>query len=474
MHRELKIMKNPSLIAVVLSISLAITVHVKARAYQGPVFDGSELDYQPSLIRIEPEGILMVVFERIDLQSFFGDFYTTFSLDNGSTWLPPRPAIDTPLNERHPSLVQLSDTLLALFYLVDEDGFGSYRIHRATSTDGYEWTDHGAIDLGWSAPGEINPCVIKELNGSMTMTYHRLYGPGYIARSDDDGVTWDTLKTRVSDGNGALPRLTKREWDGLYLVTYQAGSSDLDIFAKVSTDPYDWTGAAYPLSTDINSHDSQPVVLQGGTFLVTYARQVASVFDVFYTTSYDGIRWSDEVRVTNDASHYDTQPHPLPHGNPGSIILSWSHQDSPDPYVDHDVWIDAELSVPLPLWATSDSLSKSEGGTVYFHLDAGTANAGRRYFLLGSMTGTSPGTELPGGAMIPLNRDRFSDYILLQHNNAVFVDFRGTLDDSGKATATLNARDPLPFKTGTVLHFAFTTEFPFDFQSNPAGIEVRP
>jgi len=42
-------------------------------------------------------------------------------------------------------------------------------------------------------------------------------------------------------------------------------------------------------------------------------------------------------------------------------------------------------------------------GVVHFDLDAGVENAGRTYFLLGSLSGTSPGIPLPGGqATLPL------------------------------------------------------------------------
>jgi hypothetical protein len=315
-----------------------------------PIFDGPELDYQPSIVRVQPGGQLMVVFERIDLTSFFGDLYVTFSGDGGETWSVPAAIIATPLNERHPSLLQLAADSFVLFYLVDESGSGAYRLHRATSSDGVTWTDQGALHLGWDTPGEINPNVIREADGTLTMTYHRLSGPSYIARSTDDGATWDTLKTQVSDGNAALPRLAKRESDGLYLVTYQVnpGGNNLDLYAKVSTDPYDWTGPQIPVSTAINTHDSQPIVLQDGTFLVAYAMTPVSYFDIFYRTSCDGVSWSDEVQVTHDASRYDTQPHPLPHETLGRVILTWSHQDGDTPYQDHDVWIDTGLEVLRP------------------------------------------------------------------------------------------------------------------------------
>ncbi len=340
-------MNRNAIIFVVLFLLIAVWGGT-ALAASGPIHDGPELDYQPSIIRELSGSRLLMIFERLDTGDFFGDLMVTWSDDNGETWDPPSPAVATIFNERHPALVQLAANQYVLFYLLDETSSNSFRIYRATSTNGSYWTEQGAVDLGWDTPGEINPSVISEGGGVLTMTYHRLSGPAYIARSTDSGVTWDQLKTQVSDGQGALPRLAKRESDGRYLVTWQVGGSDLDLFGRYSHDPYDWSGEAIPLSTEINTHDSQPIVLEDGTFLVAYARQVGSVFDLYYQTSANCLIWSEPVRVTSDTQHYDTQPHPLLQGTPGRLILAWSHQQSSSAYVDHDVWVDNDLQIELP------------------------------------------------------------------------------------------------------------------------------
>ncbi|MFN2115891.1 MAG: sialidase family protein, partial [Anaerolineae bacterium] len=122
--------------------------------------------YQPSIARLRASGGLALVFERLDGLSFAGDLYWTSSSDGGATWEVPRAAVATDASERHPALVQLAGGTLALFYLVDETGDGGYRLHRATSADGAEWTDAGAIYLGWPTPGEVNPDVIAEPDGT--------------------------------------------------------------------------------------------------------------------------------------------------------------------------------------------------------------------------------------------------------------------------------------------------------------------
>lgn len=117
-------------------------------------------------------------------------------------------------------------------------------------------------------------------------------------------------------------------------------------------------------------------------------------------------------------------------------------------------------------------ISVQDVGEVEFLLDAGPANAGRTYFLLGSASGTSPGTQLPGGFNLPLNRDRFMQDVRTNANSARFQGFTGTLDASGRSLARMDLSSaPLPAEPGTSLHFAFTCISPFDFVSN--AIEVQ-
>ena len=338
-------MTKRAVLILLLSLAVVSLARGSSPDYLGPIYTGAELDYQPAIIRVSPSGDLMVVFERIALPSFFGDLYVAFSSDGGATWTAPQAIVSSALNERHPALVQLAADSFALFYLVDETGSSGYRLHRATSTDGLVWTDQGALDLGWATPGEVNPCVIREADGALTMTYHRLSGPSYIARSADGGATWDTLKTQVSNITRCqLPA----ESDGLYRPPPgNPGGNNLDIYAKPPLTPT--TGAAQYSPDAINSHDSQPIVLEDGTFLVTYASTPVNYFDLYYRTGRDGAVWSDGAQVTEDPNHYDTQPHPLLAGTPGYVMLAWSHQVGATPYVDHDVWINTALVIPSDL-----------------------------------------------------------------------------------------------------------------------------
>lgn len=118
----------------------------------------------------------------------------------------------------------------------------------------------------------------------------------------------------------------------------------------------------------------------------------------------------------------------------------------------------------------------ASGGQVNFTLDAGRANAGRIYLLLGTNSGTVPGIPAFGGNVVPLNKDEVFMTILTFRNGPRFQKFRWLLDADGKGSALLDTLGPVPATVaiGSKLHFAFTTTFPFDFQSNAVEIEIVP
>ena len=117
-------------------------------------------------------------------------------------------------------------------------------------------------------------------------------------------------------------------------------------------------------------------------------------------------------------------------------------------------------------------ISIGSGGAVNFFLDAGSSYAGRTYVLLGSLSGTTPGTPLPGGGNLPQNQDQAFNYIRNHLNNSMFINFQGTFDGSGQATATFDTLGPVPpvVSPGAIFNFAYTTISPFDFQSNAVEI----
>ena len=110
-----------------------------------------------------------------------------------------------------------------------------------------------------------------------------------------------------------------------------------------------------------------------------------------------------------------------------------------------------------------------------FLLSAGMENDNRGYIILGSITGTKPGSLLPGGkAILPLNCDFFMNLVITFINTPIFVNFKGTLDDSGSAWATFDTLGPIVGTQGITLNFAYALDNPWDFASNSVAIDIVP
>jgi hypothetical protein len=129
-----------------------------------------------------------------------------------------------------------------------------------------------------------------------------------------------------------------------------------------------------------------------------------------------------------------------------------------------------------PLFVDQNSIAAGTGSEIEFFLDAGAANADRKYFLVGSVSGTLPGTPLPGGlATLPINWDPVTDIIVSLLNTAMFQNFTGILNSGGEAQAVLDTLGPWPpAAVGAVLSFAYALNGPWDYASNGLNIEIVP
>ena len=88
----------------------------------------------------------------------------------------------------------------------------------------------------------------------------------------------------------------------------------------------------------------------------------------------------------------------------------------------------AKLSSP------TNKMSIRDGGIQMMHLDAGQAQAGRWFLILGSVTGTNPGVRL-GEFTIPLNYDVYTNFTLSTIGRGLIVNQLGRLGADGKAMA---------------------------------------
>jgi hypothetical protein len=251
------------------------------------------------------------------------------------------------------------------------------------------------------------------------------------------------------------------------------------------------TGASGGGSGD-NDVDGGPTRLFTPTYDLSTGDAEISFYFYFYHTDYGtqqpaqihisndgGSTWKQAMTVGNSPSWTLTAINVADHVTPtANIKLRISVSDNPNDDVVEalvdDLAIRRYVYEPA-LWADGYSIPVSTGEVIGYSLDAGAANAGRQYLLLGSLSGYTPGFTLPGGATLPLNWDVLTDVVLLLLNTQFFQNFMGTLDGAGSTTATLDTNGPLdPALIGETACFAFTLGNPYDFTSNPIEVTFDP
>ena len=119
---------------------------------------------------------------------------------------------------------------------------------------------------------------------------------------------------------------------------------------------------------------------------------------------------------------------------------------------DLDVYVD-----PMALGIDADKriLSANRGGQVKFELEIGPNAAGLDYWLLATLSGTTPGVDFPNGVHLPLNPDALFGWVIATTNSNAFRNFRGTLGSTGDATAVFDTLGPFdPGLVGMEIHFS--------------------
>lgn len=111
-------------------------------------------------------------------------------------------------------------------------------------------------------------------------------------------------------------------------------------------------------------------------------------------------------------------------------------------------------AAPSELHVGRETYSAADGDPIPLIVDRGAADAGASYRILGSLSGTQPGT-LVGGVMVPLNRDRVFDFTLGWGGGVPFTGNAGALDGGGRAEAVFAPRPgALTAFVGSTLSFS--------------------
>ncbi|MEM7309068.1 MAG: hypothetical protein AAF682_20460 [Planctomycetota bacterium] len=149
----------------------------------------------------------------------------------------------------------------------------------------------------------------------------------------------------------------------------------------------------------------------------------------------------------------------------------WAVDEAPAGTID-----DLTVTVLEVFSADVPTVSVGSGGTQSWLLDAGAANAGRNYWVFGSLSGTSPALPI-GSVCLPLFVvDPYFNFTVNNPNTLPLVNSLGVLDGSGQQAAAAFSIPPgtNPVLVGQTVHHAYLLGPALDFASNAVSLTFLP
>ncbi|MEV0718224.1 sialidase family protein [Asanoa sp. NPDC050611] len=233
--------------------------------------------YRESVAHINQDGRIMVV----------------QSQDQGHTWSTPRVAIDTPIDDRDPKLMQMRDgTVLMNFFRTDWTGYpgrpvtlvGTF-VTRSTDT-GASWSEPVEVGTAMEGPSDVvvgaywaghaatHGPILELPDGDLLVPlYGRLpeggTGPATVVRSTDGGRTWPAANESV------IGRAATFDFQEPNLSLLKNGAILSVIRTSINIAYVSWSydrGRTWttPVTTGLPASSHHQLVLHNGDVLFTY------------------------------------------------------------------------------------------------------------------------------------------------------------------------------------------------------------
>lgn len=342
-----------------------------------------------------------------------------------------------------------------------------------SSTDGASWSKKRVSDAGSKAE---TSSIAVDGNGVVGVVYYDRYNSAAIwfDHSSDGGATFGRdVKVAAADPFNIpnlrdfvfpTPRMaidtSRGPYDGTIYVVWSRGASDgPDVVLSSSSDHgATWTTPIVVNDVTTNSQFTPSIAVdpQGNVVVAFYdARDSATNQSVrlYESRSSDGGKTFQKNVAVSDVGF------PLRTADAG-LLEARTGIDASDRMV-HAIWTDVRngdldiytSTVALDFSTDVASISAAIGGTVTFTVSPGPLFLSDDYFVLGSLSGTSPGIDF-FFENVPVNYDNFTLATIVLAGSSIFPGFAGTLDANGAASAQLVSGPLPPSLVGVQMDFA--------------------
>jgi hypothetical protein len=270
-----------------------------------------------------------------------------------------------------------------------------------------------------------------------------------------DGINWTQAPTTSAPADRAQHAMA-HDWALQRTMVFGGGDSR---GAKLN-DSWSWDGNGWTQLTPTTSPQARVwhaladdpnrrrTILFGGS----------TTTNVADTWEWDGVAW---VQINTPTTPPARNAHAMAYDSIRRRLVVFGGRA---PAYLSDTW---EYDGDAALRVDTATISIATGGTQQFTLNAGSWHGSRLFWVFGSLSGTTPGVNLPtssGSIHIPLNPDVWTDLTISLANTPTLTGTKAALDQQGQALASLNV--PVitsPSAIGVTFHHAYLV---YDAQGN--------
>lgn len=260
-----------------------------------------------------------------------GDIWCSNSTD-GINWSEPMPLTSSEFDDWYPSMFQDSRGIYHLSWMSWRSG--NYDIWCSDSEDGGEWSE--PLQLTTDAADDWVPALSQDSSGTFWMTWSsgKTGNQDIWYFSSQDGENWSNATQFTTDAAEDDAPWLLQDSNGTYWVVWHSfRQGNYDIFYSTSTDGVNWSEAV--ALTDDSSTDFYPFLLQDsqGSYWLAWTSNRSDMWgDIWYCSSQDGLEWSEPKQLTEmDGKDYTAR---LMEDSSGVIWVTWVSERSGN----LDVW----------------------------------------------------------------------------------------------------------------------------------------
>jgi len=256
--------------------------------------------------------------EKDRLMSKGGGIYLAISSDSGRSWTTPKVIIDTPFDDRDPSLLVIENRLICSFFQV---ALGDSKLEFNTSISesydgGNSWSTPRLVAKNFATSSPILKTKSNKIILAGYLVDYNNRGECYTIESNDNCRTWSNPKLVLKSNNISLSEPSIVEFGNRLIIVARSDDHHLNMQSTESND----NGITWSQSNDLGFPGEAPYLLNVGDTVLLLAKR--HPLTNIRLSGKNEVNFSDPYIIDDGPGSYGAYPS-IVHLNGNKFLISY-------------------------------------------------------------------------------------------------------------------------------------------------------